>query len=251
MSNGPDTYREVSAGQTMMRFRRPMWTLQRRLTQTRSRARREAQSAYRDAVQRRVVLETLFDAINFFERIDPRLVVKDGPVPKWAFADFVNKDDFTGDDLRMIARPLGLDAHSVFLPNIVLRHTERRSAAWEPADAYFKEAVRVSKNSVPASAREIRYRIEDENGKIVGYGGVSGAGPNAWNTWDERCHQVWMDVNRGHRYVVLAADAEVALVSNPVRNNDLVGVLDFLKKFRACPPAGRVPRGWLWRPVRI
>lgn len=118
------------------------------------RARREAQGAYRDAVQRRVVLETLFDAINFFERVEPRLAVNDGSVPRWAYAEFTNRDVTTGEPIPMLARPIGMDAFSVFLPDIATRPTERRSAAWGPADAHFKDAVRVRKGGcLPPLAR--------------------------------------------------------------------------------------------------
>ncbi len=188
-------------------------------TETLKRARREAQGAYRAAVQGRVVVETLFDSINFFEQIEARLVAMDGPIPRWAFADFTNRDVTTDAPMPMLARPIGLDNHSVILPDIAMRHTERRSAAWGPADAHFKTEVRKRKAGLPASEREILHRVVDDAGKLIGYSGISSGGANIVHTWIERSLQVWKDVNHGHQYFLRVDDTDITLIADPIRNN--------------------------------
>ncbi|GIG02111.1 hypothetical protein [Catellatospora citrea] len=219
LTDGTNTYREVYKWAEYAELPAQYVEIASSASANQKRARREAQGAYRDAVQGRVVVETLFDAINFFERIEPRLVAKDGPIPRWAYAEFTNRDVTTDAPMPMLARPIGMDNYSVFLPDIATRRTERRSVAWGPADAHFKEAVRKRKAGVPASEREILHRVLDDAGKLIGYSGTSSGGANLINTWVERSLQVWKDVKRGHRYFVRIGDTELSLAADPIRNN--------------------------------
>lgn len=219
LTDGTNTYREVYKWAEYADLPAQYVDLAVSASVNQKRARGEAQGAYRAAVQGRVVVETLFDAINFFEQIEPRLVAKDGPIPRWAFAEFTNRDVTTDAPMQMLARPIGLDNHSVFLPDIATRHTERRSAAWGPADAYFKAEVRKRKAGLPASEREILHRVLDDAGKLIGYSGTSSGGANIVNTWIERSLQVWKDANHGHRYFLRVGDTDITLVADPIRNN--------------------------------
>jgi hypothetical protein len=57
------------------------------------RARGEAQDAYRKEVADRPVIDTVFDAMRFFQELDPRLVANEPPaVLRWAFAETVDAE---------------------------------------------------------------------------------------------------------------------------------------------------------------
>ncbi|WP_322770020.1 hypothetical protein [Frankia sp. Cr1] len=143
------------------------------------RARGEAQHGYRMAVAGRGVLETLLDAMTFFQQIDPRLVTTDGPVLQYAYVELLpDRDPAAGEAEHVVlTRPMGLDTE-VLLLSLATRNTERRSAQWPAADGYFTAKVKAAKSTVPgATHREIRYALRDK-GKVIGYAGVSPDGPS-------------------------------------------------------------------------
>jgi hypothetical protein len=185
-------------------------------TPNQKRARGEAQHGYRHAVAGRGVLETLLDAIAFFQEIDPRLVVEDGPVLQYAYVELLpDRDPATVEPKHVfLTRPIGLDTFEVFLPSLATRHTERRSARWRAADDYFMAKVKAVKKTVPSAAyREIRHVLHD-NGKVVAYAGVSPDGPSTSWQWVERAPQVWRDVRNGYSYFVAHDDQQVDVVEN-------------------------------------
>ena len=178
-------------------------------TGSQQRARREAQHGYRDAVQDRHVVETLFDAMAFFEAVDTRLVGTDGPHLPWAYGEAyaqlpaVDADQATSWTL---ARPMGLDAYEPFLPDIVCRYTERRSAQWPAADAVIKERRKQAASRPPrAAARQVLYVLSDGD-QVLGYSGYAPMIGGRCSTWVERRSQVWRDVKKGYSYY-LAHDA--------------------------------------------
>ncbi len=138
-------------------------------TPTQRRARAEALDGYRKAVQRRHVIETLFDAMAFFQSLDARLVGPPPPALRWAFADLPDTDPELAEPTGWyVARPLGLDAFETFLPDIVCRQTERRTAQWPPADHTLKQRARQARRKRPhGSGREVRH-VLTQDGVVVG-----------------------------------------------------------------------------------
>jgi hypothetical protein len=186
-------------------------------TPNQKRARGEAQHGYRTAVASRSVLETLLDAIAFFQQIDPRLRVTDGPDLQYAYVELLpDRDPAAGEPEQVfLTKPIGLDAFEVFLPSLATRHTERRTAQWRAADGHFTAKVKAAKKAVPGAAyREIRHVLRD-NGKVLGYAGASpGNDPSTSWFWVERAQQVWRDVRNGYRYLVLRGDQKVEVVEH-------------------------------------
>ncbi len=179
------------------------------------RARGEARHGYRQAVQGRVVAETLLDAIQWFQGIEPSLVV-DAPVEsRYSYAEVPATnaaDDSDGQSVPIFIAPLsGLDANEVVLPDLATRWHERRDARTGASDEWFSQAVRQAKTQAPVEPRSIRGLIRDED-KIVGYGGST---PTDWgqSTWVERAAQVRRDVDAGVRYVVAHEDGVEVAVS--------------------------------------
>jgi hypothetical protein len=74
----------------------------------------------------------MLDGIAFFQQIDPRLLVKDGPILQYAYVELLpDSDPATGEPEHIfLTKPMGLDIFEVFLPSLATRHTERRSAQW-------------------------------------------------------------------------------------------------------------------------
>jgi hypothetical protein len=185
-------------------------------TPNQKRARGEAQHGYRTAVAGRAVVETLLDAIAFFQMIDARLVVKDGPVLQHAYVELLpDRDPANGEPEHVfLTKPIGLDTFEVFLPPMATRHTERRSAQWQAADGCFAARVRAAKKTVPSAAfREIRHVLRD-NEKVLGYAGVSPGGRSSSWSWVERARQVWRDVRNGYRYFAMYAGQPVEVVDH-------------------------------------
>ncbi|MFC9355154.1 hypothetical protein ACFTZB_01025 [Rhodococcus sp. NPDC057014] len=172
-------------------------------TANQKRARGEAQHGYRQAIGGRVVTETLLDAISFFERLDPRLALNDGPELRCAYGEISERHSASEASRVVIARPMGLDATALLLPDIVTRRTERRSASWPAADSFFKDKVRRAKQHPPAvEAREVLHTVLDENGSLIGYSGLSTAASGVREAWVERKNQVGKDVRAGFKYYV-------------------------------------------------
>jgi hypothetical protein len=191
-----------------------------------------ARHAYKDAVGARQVIETLFDAIAFFESLDARLVGPPAPPLQFAFAEVPAHDEELEAPSRVyLARPLGLDSFEPFLPDLACRTTERLTAQWPAGDKYFKLRKDRAKKELPAAPkREVRH-IVLEDGKIIGYSGVQPVPPGS-SVWTERCRQVWQDVRQGYRYFIVHGDAEIDLlcaarqqVCAPLDGRDLLAEL--------------------------
>jgi hypothetical protein len=180
-------------------------------TATQRRARAEAVDGYRKAVQLRHVIETLLDAMAFFQSLDARLVGPPAPSLRWAFAELPDTDpEFAKPTKWYAARPLGLDAFEPFLPDIVCRDTERRAAQWPPAAHILKERARQARKDLPyALTREVRH-VLTEDGVVVGYSGFQPE-PHGASPWVERRRQVWQDVRKGSRYFVVHHGHEIDL----------------------------------------
>lgn len=191
----PVAYREVSSTDS----------------QAQRRARAEAQHAYREAVRDRHVIETLFDAMAFFQSLDARLVGPPAPPLRWSFTEIPDTDPELDEPTTWyLARPLGLDEFEPFLPGLASRTTERLTAQWRAADRYFEAKVKQVKKEPPsAPTREVQHVVL-EGGRVVGYSGFQ-PGPHGGGWWIERCRQVWQDVRKGYRYFVVHAGAEIDL----------------------------------------
>ena len=180
------------------------------------RARGEAQDGYRKAVQGRHVIETLLDAMAFFESLDPRLIGVDGPALRWAYAEAygelpVGENPDGGVQAWLVARPMGLDRFELFLPDIVCRYSERRSAWWPAADVPLGERRRLLRDQLPGETeRQVAHALH-EDGRLIGYSGYGSGGSGLRSSWVERKQQVWRDVRSGYRYYVRHDDGEVDL----------------------------------------
>lgn len=229
-------------------------------TEKQKRARGEAQDAYRKEVQGHPVVDTLFDAVRFFQSLDPQLIAADPPLVRWAFAESTELEsllEVPDTDPRLetprahlVYRPMGLDHYEVFLPDIVCRSSDRRSAQWP---AWYK-AVKDRKNGLvrqakdrnpPSQWREVRYQLIDDD-KVIGYSGI-GEGPHPLGEqWVERTRQVANDVGRGYPYFVRAGDTVVPL--QQAGNQAVAAVLDGRDLLAELEDAGERPRldvGWL------
>lgn len=195
-------------------------------TERAKRARAEAQDAYRKQVQGRPVIDTIFDAVNFFQQLDPQLVAEPPPVVRWAFAESAGLESIVEvpdtdpqTELpagHLVYRPMGMDQYEVFLSDIACRPSDRRSAQWPAWDT----AVRTRKVGIlqqakernpPGSAREVRYQLI-ENGKVIGYSGVVVEGPGVVSdSWVERTRQIANDIGRGYAYFVRFDEISVPL----------------------------------------
>ncbi|ORT47063.1 hypothetical protein KBI5_21850 [Frankia sp. KB5] len=179
-------------------------------TSNQKRARGEAQHGYRMAIAGRSVVETLLDATAFFQQIDPRLMVEYGPDLQYAYVELLpDRDPAVEPEHVFLTRPMGLDTFEVLLPSLATRNTERRAAQWPAADDYFTVKVKAAKSTVPGAAyREVRHVLRD-NGKAVGYAGVSPDRLSGSWSWVERTRQVWRDVRAGYRYLVAHDNQEI------------------------------------------
>lgn len=196
----PVTYRDLPAGSSSAQVR----------------ARGEAQHGYREAVQDRSVMETIFDATAFFQEIEPKLVEDEPPETRWAFAELPDTDpSVSAPRAYFIARPMGLDRWEVELPDIACRWWDRRRASWGATDTYLKEEVKRAKKRPPVSeTRQVVHLILDDTGTLVGYSGVA-VNDQAirFPTWAERSQQVWRDVKNGYRYFIEHNAESLDLVS--------------------------------------
>jgi hypothetical protein len=179
------------------------------------RARKEALDGFRKAVQRRSVIETLFDAMAFFQSLDDRLVGPPGPAMPWAYGLLPDTDpDVEQPGVWFLCRPMGLDHFEPFLPHIVLRPFERRSARWPTADAEMHALRETSKKTLPqAQAREVLHTLM-EDGKVLGYSGYTTESAGRRSPWVERRAQVWKDVRASYRYFTCHDGTEIDLQPN-------------------------------------
>jgi hypothetical protein len=172
------------------------------------RARGEARDAYHKWIAGRPIIETLLDAIAFFESLDEALRPAEALDLRYTFVPGV---PLGRNEEQLACRPMGLDQFHLFLPDLACRPTERRSASWEPADRWLKEQVKAIQKEQPSGvSREIRSRIIDEAGTFIGYQGLSGP-RDAENRdfWVERAKQVGRDIRLGFKYFVVVKDIEV------------------------------------------
>lgn len=180
--------------------------------ETRRRARGEAQDGYRKAVQGRHVIETLFDAVAFFESVDDRLIAEEGPPLQWAYGEaYAELPTAEAPDGQawLLARPMGLDNFELFLPDIVCRYTERRSARWPAADASLRERRRRASQERPGGGqRQVVHALYDGD-RLIGFSGYSS--DDVRTMWVERRQQVWRDVRGGYRYYISHGGTEVEL----------------------------------------
>jgi hypothetical protein len=181
--------------------------------QAQRRARAEAQHAYREAVRDRHVIETLFDAMAFFQSLDARLVGPPAPPLRWAFMEIPDTDlQLNEPTTWYLARPLGLDEFETVLPGLACRTTERLTAQWRAADRYFEAKVKQAKKELPSAPTREAQHVVVEDGRVIGYSGFQ-PDPHGGGYWIERCRQVWQDVRMGYRYFVVHAGAEIDLRS--------------------------------------
>jgi hypothetical protein len=200
---GPSVMRSVLAWAAYDALPAPYRDVSSSVMATQRRARPEALHAYRDAVQLRYVPETLLDAMAFFQSLDTRLVGPPAPPLRWAFAVPSGDSGLTEPSRWLVARPLGLDAFEPFLPDLVCRDTERRTAQWPPADRILEEQAKRARKELPyALAREVRH-VLTKDGAVVGYSGFQPEPHHGASRWVERRRQVWQDIRRGSRYFVV------------------------------------------------
>ncbi len=193
------------------------------------RARGEARDAYRKWVARRPVIETLLDAIAYFELLDSRLRAAETVDLRYSFVPAVP----LGVKEEMFAcRPIGLDQLQLVLPDLACRNTERRSPSWPSADKWLKRQDRAIRRQAPGgTSREICARVVDDAGKLIGYRGYAGGRDDLYrHAWVERAPQVGRDVRTGFRYFLPVAGVEVVVVADdelnvhaPVEGADALG----------------------------
>lgn len=176
------------------------------------RARGEARDAYQKWVAGRPVIETLLDAVAFFEATDSRLRPAEALHLRYAFHP---PAPLGADGEELALRPVGLDGYDLFLPDLACRSTERRSAGWPAADRWLQDQDRAIRRRQPGgNCRQIQARIEDPAGKLVGYVGLAGRPRQRFRTaWAERASQVRKDVGLGFRYFVLVEGEQVDVVA--------------------------------------
>jgi hypothetical protein len=177
------------------------------------RARGEARDAYRKWVAGRPVIETLLDAIAYFESLDSRLRPVETVDLRYSFVPPVP----LGVNEEMFAcRPIGLDQLQLVLPDLACRNTERRSPSWPSADQWLKEQNRAIRRQAPAgTSREICARVVDDAGRLIGYRGYAGDRNELYRpAWVERGPQVGRDIRMGFRYFLLVAGTEVDVVAD-------------------------------------
>ncbi len=161
------------------------------------RARGEAQDGYRKAVQGRHVIEALLDAMAFFESLDPRLIGVHGPPLQWAYGEAhgelpVGENPDGSVQPWLVARPMGLDRFELFLPDIVCRYTERRSARWPAADVTLGERRRLLQDQLPGETeRQVAHALYEDD-RLIGYSGYGSGGSSLRSSWVERKQQVWV-----------------------------------------------------------
>ncbi|GHH42096.1 hypothetical protein GCM10017774_37780 [Lentzea cavernae] len=172
-------------------------------TAKRVRARKEAVHGYRAGVSGRHVIETLLDAIAFFEGLDDRLLVGAAP---GGTARFLRVAD------GQIFRTFGLERFALELPDLACRPQERRRPEQPAADRYLqaarKDVAKKSKKLVPAAeARQVFHKIMNGS-KEVGYSGYTLARSGYRAPWVERTAQIHRDIENGYRYYIIPSSLD-------------------------------------------
>lgn len=189
-------------------------------------------------------LRLFLDAVAFFESVDERLITEYGPPLQWAYGEAYG-DLPTEQETQawLLARPMGLDQFELFLPDIVCRYTERRSARWPAADDSLRERRRRASRELPGGQQRQVLHVLYEHDRLIGY---SGRGSDeGGSTWVERRRQVWRDVRAGYRYYVCSDGNEIDLT---VCGHEQVaacvseGTDDLLTSLPAAPASGALSR---------
>lgn len=135
---------------------------------------------------------------------------------RWAFGESYGLLPDTDPQLEpakmyFLACPVGLDVFEPFLPDIVCRPFERRSAQWPAADETMKARVAQSRKELPSAPEREVLHLLAENGKVLGYSGYTPERNGRLWPWIERRAQVWRDVRAGYRYFVVHDGTEIDL----------------------------------------
>ncbi len=194
-------------------------------TERAKRARAEALDGYRKSVEQRPVVDTILDALSFFQQLDPQLVAGAPPVVRWALAESTGLEPYAevpDTDPRtelptayLVYRPMGMDQYEVFLSDIACRPRDRRSAqwpAWETTVTKRKVGLlqQAKSRNPPGTAREVLYQLI-ENGNVIGFSGRVEGPPTPGDSWVERTRQIANDIGRGYRYFVRLGKISVPL----------------------------------------
>lgn len=172
------------------------------------RACKEAQHGYREGVQGRSVIETLFDAERFFAELEPRLATAPPPTLAHAFAE-VPVGAHT-----VLHRPLEGFVDSVSLPDLATRWDERTIAVAPPADKYVKDLAAAKNRDVPAGEKRIITHKISDGGRVVGYSGAVETIPGLLMNWVERSAQIGRDIRAGFPYVLEFDSGSVPVASS-------------------------------------
>lgn len=170
------------------------------------RARKEAQHGYRQGVQRRSVIETLFDAERFFCDVEPRLRATNYPALEHSFAEVPQ------GEATVLHRPLEGFVGAVPLPHIATRWDERSTSAVPPADRYVEALATGKKRDSPTGEKRIITHKVSEAGRLVGFSGHTVFDIVEMN-WVERSAQIGRDIRGGFTYVAEQASGDVIVTA--------------------------------------
>lgn len=177
-------------------------------SEAQKRARKEAQHGYRQGVQGRSVIETLFDAERFFADIDPRLAVPPGHPLERSFAEVPQGESV------VLHRPLEGFGGTVPLPDLATRWDERTTAAIPPADRYVKDLASSKNKDLPTGEKRIITHKVSDGSRVVGYSGDLEIAPGFLMNWVERSSQIGRDIRSGFLYAVQRGSDEVPVASS-------------------------------------
>lgn len=138
--------------------------------------RRRQANAYRSHLARRLVIETLLDALAFFLHCDPSMARRtaDGELEHFPLPELVQHDPY-----------------------------ERRHPEWPLSEVVAAQARGRAASRPPAGIeRVILHRLTDPNGDVEAYVGATLVTPGYWEAFTERPEQIASDVAAGFRYKV-------------------------------------------------
>ena len=177
-------------------------------SEAQKRARKEAQHGYRQGVQGRSVIETLFDAERFFADIDTRLAVSPGHALEHSFAEVPQGEAI------VLHRPLEGFGGTVPLPDLATRWDERTTAVTPPADQYVKDLAASKSKDLPAGEKRIITHKVSDGSRVVGYSGDIETASGFLMNWVERSSQIGRDIRSGFLYAVRRGSDEVPVGSS-------------------------------------
>ena len=183
-------------------------------TDRNNRARGPVRSAYRSVIENRSVVETLFDALDFFERLDGRL--RGAPPLALEFSHAYQALP-TPDGKHLLAMPLELDRYEVYLPDLVSRSQERRMASWGASDRELERKAKEVRGIPPSASlrRRVTAVLLSSKGKRAGLSGITDGHVHGMEeSWIESRGQVFKDIKRGYQYFVVAEDGTETVLSN-------------------------------------